>query len=161
MELFLPSILAFLIAAGFTFAVIPKLSPMIIAILSIVLLILATYHHFSLFSSEYKLSTWQDILKSYAPGVFIIVLIIFIIIAILGFFGGPSVPVPSLPTIANLPPANTSTNLFTETINNGLRSNIGNTITNTVGNAFDTITNGVKQVTDGTNNITRSMLATI
>jgi uncharacterized membrane protein YgcG len=187
MELFLPSILVLLIACGIVFAIIPKLSPMIIAVLSLVLLTVATYHHFSLFSSEYRLSTWQDILKTYAPGVFIIVLIIFIIFSIIGFFGGTSVPVPGLPYVPGLPPANTSTNMLTETINNGLRltgngggsggngsggggnggggggitgaiANTLNTVKNTVSGAVNGVVNGVNNTK---NNITRSMLATI
>lgn len=186
MELFLPSILVLLIACGIVFAIIPKLSPMIIAILSIVLLTVATYHHFTLFSSEYRLSTWQDILKTYAPGVFIIVLIIFIIFSIIGFFGGTSVPVPGLPYVPGLPPANTSTNMLTETINNGLRltgngggngsgsggngsgngsGGITGAITNTLNSVKNTVSGAVNGVVNGVNNaknnITRSMLATI
>ena len=62
-----------------SFAVAPNLSPIILAVLSIALLVFGVYHHYNMFASEYRLSTWQESLKIYAPAIMIGAIIIFII----------------------------------------------------------------------------------
>ena len=52
MELFLPSILIFLLAMIVVMVLIPQFSPIIIVSLAIVLLIGGMYNHFSMFMNE-------------------------------------------------------------------------------------------------------------
>jgi len=67
MELFLPSIAALLISALIVFLVLPRLGAPVLVGLSVVLLVFCLYNHYTLFASEYRLSTWQEQLKWYAP----------------------------------------------------------------------------------------------
>lgn len=83
MELFLPSLAALLIAGLIVFLVLPRLGAPILAVLSIVLLVYGVYSHYTLFSSEYRYSTWQEQLKFYAPFIIIGALIL----SILGYMG--------------------------------------------------------------------------
>lgn len=117
MEFFLPSLFIFLLAVIVISFVVPRMSPMIIIGMSAVLLGFGVYHHFKLFWNEYKQSTWQDQLRLFAPGIMLTVIIIYVLFSLLMFFTGGSVPVPPMPKI-EFPPANTATNLVTETINN-------------------------------------------
>ena len=67
MELFLPGIAALLISALIVFLVLPRLGAPVLVGLSVVLLVFCLYNHYTLFASEYRLSTWQEQLKWYAP----------------------------------------------------------------------------------------------
>jgi hypothetical protein len=116
MEFFIPGMLLFLLFLGLAFYFIPKATPMIAAILSIVFLIYGVRDHAQRFSSEYRLSTWQDGLKIYAPAIMLLVIIVFVIYSILAFFTSGSVPVPSLPNV-EVPTMNDITTNITNTIN--------------------------------------------
>lgn len=146
MELFIPSLFIFIVAILVCFIIIPRFTPLITAILALGLLSYGVYDHYKLFSSEYRLSTWQDSLKIYAPAIMIGALILFIIYAIIMYFNKGSVPIPASPNIA-LPPANTATNTVTEHINN-----VTSGITNTLGNITDGITNTLNNVTGNNGN---------
>lgn len=170
MELYLPSLAIFFFVIFLLFAVIPKLSPIIIASLSAILLTIGIYHHWSIFKNEYRLSTWQEPLKIYAPGIFMIVVAIFIIYSILISFTGGEVPIPSLPAVP-LPPANTigntvanAINTIGEKVNNATKAvgEITGNAVNAVKNAAIKTTNAVANVTNGKeNNITRSFLKVV
>jgi hypothetical protein len=80
MELFIPGMCLFLVAIAISFAVIPRFTPLVIALLSIVILVIAVRHHYLMFEAEYRLSTWQDSIKIYAPAIMIIAIILFITI---------------------------------------------------------------------------------
>jgi len=67
MEFFLPGIAALLIGALIVFLLLPRLGAPMLVGLSVVLLVFCLYNHYKLFASEYKLSTWQEGLKWYAP----------------------------------------------------------------------------------------------
>ena len=116
MEFFIPGMLLFLLFLGLAFYFIPKATPMIAAILSIVFLIYGVRDHAQRFSSEYRLSTWQDGLKIYAPAIMLLVIIVFVIYSILAFFTSGSVPVPPLPNV-EVPTMNDITTNITNTIN--------------------------------------------
>jgi len=124
MEFFIPGLLLFLLFLFIAFNFIPKATPMIAAILSIIFLIYGVRKHSQLFASEYRLSTWQEGLKMYAPAIMIIVSILFVIYSMLAFFTGGSVPVPSMPNV-ELPTMN------------GLATNL----TNSINTAKDSIAN--------------------
>jgi hypothetical protein len=172
MQLFLPSILIAILAILVVIFLIPRFSPLIIVILAAVLLYVGTTQHLSMFWDEYKQSTWQEGLKLFAPGVMIGAVVIFVLYGILSFFGGGSVPIPSMPAL-ELPSANTATNPVTAAINTAMNTvnDVANTVSNTVNNLGtnnnvkrNNLNNGVRKMnTNNKNNNsgpTRSYLAT-
>jgi uncharacterized membrane protein len=132
MELWIPGLAVFLLAALIVFLVLPRLGAPVLAALSVVLLIIGVYNHYRLFSSEYRYSTWQDRLKFYAP----FVMIASLITAVLFYMGylfstkGPS----ALPA-SNLPVSGPE-------VTNALNT-VVNTATNAVNNTINTVANAV------------------
>ena len=135
MELFLPGLLVLVIAALFAFLVVPRTGPMILAVVSLLALIGAGIHHYSLFSSEYALSTWQYGLASYAPWVVLGLALLFIIGAVSFIFSGSETkskvmnsiltPMQQIQTtvqesVQAMPPAATATNAVTGAFNRGI-----------------------------------------
>jgi hypothetical protein len=147
MEFFIPGILLFLVAVLATYFIQPHLTPFITAILSIVFLTFGVYSHYHLFASEYRLSTWQDNMKVYAPAFMIAAVILFIIYSILALFTSVSVPIPEMPTI-ELPTANTLTSATMSTFNNVGKSftNATNSITNSLKNSTTAVTNSIQNL---------------
>ena len=129
MELFLPSILIFILSIIVVIALIPRFSPIIIVTLAILLLGAGTYNHFSMFWNEYRQSTWQQTLKFFAPGIILIAIFIYLFFAIGSFFTGGQVPVPTMPAIT-IPSADTATNFLTASINNTMKA--ANTAVNSI-----------------------------
>ena len=78
MELFLPSLLLFLIAIIAVAFFLPRMSPLIIVLLSAGLLGVGVYHHFNLFWDDYKQSTWQEQLRVFAPGIMLILVVLYV-----------------------------------------------------------------------------------
>lgn len=170
MEFFIPGLLLFLLSIVVSFILAPRFTPLVVAVLSIVLLSYGVYDHYKMFAAEYRLSTWQQSLKIYAPAIMIGAIILFIIYAILAFFTTGSVPVPPIPNIT-APNENSATNNVIQSVNkvaNGLTNNkndivssVNNTINkvnNNRGNILNTLT-GNK--TKRNNNLSRSFLETI
>ncbi len=87
MELFIPSLLAILIAAGIVMFLLPRLSPVILGVVALIFLVLAAYQHYTFFGSEYQLSTWQLPLINYGPYLMIGGLVLFLIFFIINFIG--------------------------------------------------------------------------
>jgi len=181
MELFLPSILIFLLAMIVVMVLIPQFSPIIIVSLAIVLLVGGMYNHFSMFMNEYRQSTWQTTLTLFAPGILIIAIFIYLFFAIGSFFTGGKVPVPSLPEMSN-PSADSATNALTSSINdtmnatksmlgfgdnNSKKANNEEARNNTVGrlkrpnNSKNNTNNNTSRNNSGPNSITRSQLAAV
>jgi predicted PurR-regulated permease PerM len=147
MEFFIPSLLLFLVSIGITFTIAPRFTPLVVAILSIGFLTLGVYQHYKMFASEYRLSTWQQGLKVYAPALMIGAIIIFIIYAILAFFTKGAVPIPSIPNITG-PSENSATNQVMESLNK-----IGNAFTNTTNTVINKVNNIInKGNNNGSNN---------
>ena len=129
MEFFLPSILFLLVACGIVFFVIPRFGPLVLAGISLILLILGIYNHYSLFQTEYRLSTWQSGMIGYAPFIMIggLVLAIILYLLYLSPVGGANANIrsPAFSPIAEntlrLPPPGTATNGLTEGIGNLMR----------------------------------------
>jgi len=134
MEFFIPGMLLFLLFLFLAFYFVPKATPMIAAILSIAFLIYGVRDHSQRFASEYRLSTWQEGLKMYAPAVMILVIIVFVIYSIMAFFTGGSVPVPAIPDV-EVPTVDDIATNITNTINNAKK---------TLNNATNTISNELK-----------------
>jgi hypothetical protein len=122
MELFLPSVIVLLLAAAVVFFLLPQFGPATLAVVSAALLGLGLYQHYTTFGTEYRFSTWQ--LVSFSP--YLLMGGLFVVIAIFLLYtipvSGPAVPNVDLPTISNMPSANTSTNGVTEFINNSLNT---------------------------------------
>ena len=91
-----------------------------------------------MFASEYRLSTWQDGLKNYAPAVMIIAIIMFLLFAIVSFFSGLKVPIPAMP---ELPTSNSLATSVTSVYNSAASlvsnaiSSVAQTFTSAVNNA--------------------------
>ena len=124
MELFLPSVIVLLLAAAVVFFLLPKFGPATLAIVSAVLLALGLYQHYSTFGTEYRFSTWQ--LVSFSPyiliGGLLVVIAIFLLYTLPVGSSANTVPNVELPTVANMPSANTSTNMVTGFINKSLNT---------------------------------------
>jgi len=156
MEFFIPGLLLFLVSILITFLVIPRFTPLIVAILSIAFLSYGVYDHYKMFASEYRLSTWQESLKIYAPAIMIITILLYIVYAILAFFTSGSVPVPLAPNIVQ-PNESSVTNQITKSLNkvanvftgnnntnrNAKNGSLLNQVTNTLNNTMNTVTNSL------------------
>lgn len=131
MELFFPSVIVLLLAAAVVFFVFPRFGPATLAIISAVLLAFGLYQHYNTFGTEYRFSTWQ--LVSFAPYLMVagllVVIAIFLLYTLPVGGGANAAPTVNIPTVAEMPPANTSTNIITGGINNAL-----NTAANVFGN---------------------------
>ena len=131
MEFFLPSILFLLVACGIVFFVIPRFGPLVLAGVSLILLILGIYNHYSMFATEYRLSTWQSGMIGYAPFIMIGALVLAIVLYLFyltpvgknnntSLVGNLIPPTPNSPTL-NLPAPGTATNAITEGIGSMMR----------------------------------------
>ena len=124
MEFFLPSILFLLISAAIVFFVIPRFGPLVLAVVSLILLTIGMYNHYTLFQNEYRASTWQLGLVAFAPYIMIGVVIVMIILYLTYLLpSGATSSVPNVKTnTINLPPPETATNVITEGVNNAIRA---------------------------------------
>lgn len=131
MEIFLPSLIIILVVAFFVFLVLPRTGPMVLAVVSLLTLVAAGVHHYSLFYTEYKLSTWQYGISAYTPWIVLALAILFIISTIMFMVGGGgltnsgSTPMESIQeavsnSAAAMPSANSATNSVTASINRSI-----------------------------------------
>lgn len=130
MELFFPSVLALLLAAAIVFFVLPRFGPAVLALVALGLLGFGLYQHRSLFGNEYRLSTWRLQGMAYAPYIMVGVVLVFIALYLLNLSPlgrtNTTAPVmPEVPTVAEMPPANTATNSVTAGLNNALKAAAG------------------------------------
>ncbi len=150
MEFFIPGLLLFLVSIAVTFALAPRFTPLVVALLSVAFLAYGVYDHYKMFAAEYRLSTWQQSLKIYAPAIMIGAIILFIIFSILSFFTKGSVPVPPVPNVTE-PNENSATNQIV----NGLNA-IGNMFTgnkNKNTNVINNVNNQINNVNKNRNNV--------
>jgi hypothetical protein len=139
MEFFIPGLLIFLVAIAIAVIIVPQMTPMIAAVLSILFLAYGVYDHYLLFAPEYRLSTWQDGIKIYAPFIMLAGIILFVIYFIFAFFTGGEVPVPkmempAMPAMPEMPTFNAIKNATNNAINNtvnGTNKKSTNTKSNT------------------------------
>ena len=157
MEIFLPGLIILIIAGFYVFLVLPRLGPMVLAVVSLIALILAGINHYSMFYNEYKLSTWQTSLATYTPWVILGLALVTMITSIIFMFSGSSgpakaanaVPTP-METIQNavsnsfnaMPPANSATNPLTAAINTVVANVLKNNSTKS--NVYPTFTTSPK-----------------
>lgn len=170
MDFFLPGLLIFIVSLLVTAFIAPRITPFVGAILAIVFLTYGVYDHYKMFADEYRLSTWHEGLRLYAPAVMILAMILFIIFGMLAFFTSGTIPIPSLPNI-NMPSPNTATNAVMNAFNNAttsLTNMANNMMENTnknrgnnqsaLGNMLNNVTNNLNKAK---NNISRSFLETV
>lgn len=137
MELFLPGLIVLLIAGLFAFFVIPRIGSTILIVLCLIALIAAGIHHYTFFSGEYALTTWQYGLAAYAPWVVLGLALVFVLAAISFFFSSPETKAKVMNTVAtpmaavqeaaaeattNMPSAASATNPFTAAVNTALKT---------------------------------------
>ncbi len=147
----MPGLIILIIAGFYVFLVLPRLGPMVLAVVSLIALILAGVNHYSMFYNEYKLSTWQTSLATYTPWVILGLALIVMITSIIFMFAGPNSPAKvanTVPTpmetiqnavsnsVSTMPPASSATNPITAAINtavanvvknNSIKSNVNHT----------------------------------
>ena len=117
--MFLPSVFLMLVAYLFTITFIPNLSHLVILVGAIAFIAITAYNHYSMFSNEYKIMTWADTARQFAP-----TLMIILVIALMGGYimyistTGKAASLPMPP--ANIPPPETATNFVTNAIGQGL-----------------------------------------
>ena len=172
MELFIPSVLALLLAAAIVFFVLPRFGPAVLALVALGLLAFGLYQHRSLFGSEYRLSSWRLDAMAFAPYIMVGVVLLVIVLYLLNMSplggGNTTAPVmPNVPTVAEMPPANTATNAVTAGVNNALKAaaNVSNkgmlgapvaAATNAMNSAFSGVTNAITGVTNAITGNTKS-----
>jgi hypothetical protein len=170
MELFIPGLLLFLVSVIISFVVAPRFTPLVVALLSLGFLTYGVYNHYKMFAAEYRLSTWQESLKIYAPAIMIGAIILFIIYAILAFFTKGAVPIPAIPNVT-APNENTTTNSIVNSLNqlaNTVINNKNNNVINNVNNQINNVNRNRNNVlglnnnqNKKNNNLSRSFLETI
>lgn len=126
MELFLPSVLILLLAAAVIFFVLPRFGAPVLALISVGLLVYGIYNHMNAFGTEYRFSTWQLGLVSYAPylmvgGLLVVIAFYLLSMSPWGKAGTTAPNMPEIPTIAEMPKADTATNVVTSGVNNALK----------------------------------------
>jgi hypothetical protein len=160
MEFFLPSVFILIFGAVISFMLIPKFSPTVVLILAGLLLGFAVYHHIDQFKAEYRLSTWQQGLVSYAPYLAFGFMILFILFYIFTKFRGGEVPIPEI--AATLPSPTEALNSITETVANvatnttNAVANVASSVNRTVNNAANKVVNTVANVNKNRGNVTKS-----
>jgi hypothetical protein len=149
MEFFIPGLLIFLVTILITIFIVPQSTPMVAAVLSILFLTYGVYDHYLLFAPEYRLSTWQDGIKIYAPFIMLAGIILFIIYFIFVFFTGGEVPVPKvqMPEMPEMPTLNAIKNKANNAVNNAV-------------NGTNKKSNNTKPA-NGENTMSRSLFETI
>ena len=90
MELFIPSLVVLVLGAIVVFFIMPKMSPQVLGITSVILLCIGIYQHTKSFPYEYQMSHIGDIMKDYAPFVMIGATIIGFTVAIMVLVPGSS-----------------------------------------------------------------------
>lgn len=117
MEFFLPSVLVIMLAffvSGYFF--LSRYSPIVLGVMALLLLLFTIYNHYSFFATEYRIMTWADTAKQFAPTLLVALVIVMTIGYMLFASGIKSIGMPS----NNLPPGSTATNSLTGMINSGL-----------------------------------------
>jgi len=142
MEFFLPGVLLFLVAIMVVYFIAPNITPFVTAILAIIFLTFGVYTHYTMFKAEYRLSTWQEGFKIYAPAIMIIAIILFILYSMVSIFTNIHVPVPEMPKL-EMPNTDSLTN-YTMNVYNNVANKVStatNSLSNTVSNATNSLTN--------------------
>ena len=134
MQFFIPSLILIVLAAVIVMFVIPRLSPVILGVLALIFLLAATFQHYYMFGTEYRLSTWQLPLTNpmYVPYLLLGILILFLLFFIINFIGhgstDMSAPLKSMnaamdTVMKSAPTVNSVTNAVNRSAANASRQN--------------------------------------
>jgi hypothetical protein len=125
MEWFIPSLLVLLLAAIVCFIILPRLSPYILGVLSILMFCLGVWQNYTMFPYEYRLSLFTNLLQDYAPFVMVIAVILGAIVTAMVAFGvAPPAITEVIPkTIAEIIPAMPSIPMLNSKPNNNTAKN--------------------------------------
>ncbi len=169
----MPSVLILLLAAAVIFFLLPRFGAPVLALISVALLGFGVYQHMNAFGNEYRFSTWQQGLVNYAPyvmigGLLVVVAFYLLTISPLGRPNTTAPSMPEIPSVTEMPPANTATNAVTAGVNNALKGigNVAGTAAAAVGlnknktgeptanatQALNKAANAVSNVSKGVNN---------
>lgn len=163
-------LIATLLSALVFFFVLPRLSPYILGALSVAMLALGVWQHYSMFPYEYKTSIVSELLQQYAGFIMLTILILGSIIGIL-FAHGTDLPevsevIPEMPNLmtGNNSKNNSAKNMFNfagnETKANNTKVNTGimaapvaaaNAAAVAVTNAYNALVNNGKNITKKNN----------
>jgi len=168
-----PMIIALVLSALIFFFVLPRLSPYILGGLSVLMLGLGVWQHYSMFPYEYRTSIVTELLQQYAGFIMLTLVILGATIGILMVHGTnlPDVSevIPEMPAMPNFMPGNNSKNNSqknafnfggNEKANNGILAApvaAANAAANAVTNAVTNVYNGV--MNSGKNNSKKNNLA--
>jgi hypothetical protein len=157
MELFIPSVLLLLFTAAVVFFVLPRFGAPVLAVISVALLVFGIYHHVKSFGTEWRLSTWHLGYTAYAPFIMVgaVILVIgFYVVNLMTSGATTALSLPEIPSVANMPKANTATNVVTEGVNNALKgiTNVTKGNNQAVAAANTAITNVANQAATGVAN---------
>ena len=81
MQLFLPGLVTIIVAGVFIFFVIPRVSPILIFIISLIFLFIMIQSHYSMFANEYKLTSWRDQISVFASPILISIIVLGLLFA--------------------------------------------------------------------------------
>jgi len=115
MQLYLPS-LFLLLLAGAVIAIVPKISPLVIAVLSSIALVYVAYSHYNTFKTEYSNISMSAVIRLLAPYIILGAILFFITGYLLYLFKRNKTP--SLPDQGSAPSAQSATNPLTYAVSN-------------------------------------------
>ena len=130
---------------------------------TIIFLTFGVYSHYTIFTSEYRLSTWQEGLKIYSPALMIMAIILYIIYSMISLFSNIHVPIPEMPKI-EMPNTESLTNNAMNAYNNVANSfsNAKNSIAKSMSNATNSLIppTNTKNKNNSKPNVSRSFVET-
>ncbi len=157
MELLIPGFFVLMFAIATVFAIVPRFGPTVTLLLCGVGLVAGMYHHYKLFYHEYRLATWAEKLRTYGPGVLTTALILFVLGFIFTLFGGPSVPVPNMPSTYESEGETPPLSIFGPNKPETAINTIKNTLSEGVNAAKSAVGEGINTVTNLANSTSRAV----
>jgi hypothetical protein len=162
-EYIVPLLISLVFSGLIFFFVFPRLSPYILGGLSVLMLALGIWQHYSMFPYEYKTSIVTELLQQYAGFIILALVILASLIGILMVHGinlpDISQAIPEIPAITgNNSKNNSAKNMFNFGGNETKANNAGiltgpvaavNAVSNAVTNAYNSATNAVTNITNG------------
>lgn len=121
MEFYLPSLLILVFAGIVCVAVFPQFTPVVLASVAVVALVVAAYSHYSLFGREYQFMSKTSQTAVVAPYLLVGAVVMGIVAYLLFLLGSGKKLTMRMPSDM-IPPPESATNFMTEAIGNGLNA---------------------------------------
>lgn len=103
MELFIPSLLVLSLGAIIVLAVIPRITPFFIFVLTVIFFIISVYAHYMMFKHEYATTVWRDTLGQSIPAVLGTLISIGLLVSFLNIFTNIKITPPSFSVFQTTP----------------------------------------------------------